>query len=98
MQFVVTAHDGANMLAKRLEIRPKHFENISRLRDHVLCAGGILDDEGQMIGSVLVMEFDDRAGVDEYLRTEPYVVSGVWERIEVEPMNVVVLDKKLVGK
>ena len=31
--------------------------------------------------------------IDEYLRTEPYVVAGVWEKITVEPMNVVISSK-----
>ena len=48
--------------------------------------------EGKMKGSALVMEFADRAAVDEYLAKEPYVVEGVWQKIEVEPMNVVLLN------
>ena len=43
-----------------------------------------------MKGSAMVMEFENRAALDEYLRTEPYVVAGVWEKITVEPMNVVI--------
>ena len=43
-----------------------------------------------MKGSAMIMDFPDRASLDEYLRTEPYVVAGVWEKITVEPMNVVI--------
>lgn len=43
-----------------------------------------------MKGSAMVMEFENRAAFNEYLRTEPYVVAGVWEKITVEPMNVVI--------
>ena len=32
-----------------------------------LCAGGMLDDDGKMIGSLLVMEFENREQLDEYL-------------------------------
>ena len=45
-----------------------------------------------MKGSVLVMEFSDRAALDEYLTHEPYVCDGVWQKIEVEPMNVVLVN------
>ena len=44
-----------------------------------------------MKGSVLVVDFPDRAAVDAYLSSEPYVTEHVWERIGVEAMNVVIL-------
>ena len=89
MQFLVLAYDGENKLAKRLEVRPQHLANLPK--DHVICAGGLLtEDTGQMKGSAMVMEFESRSALDEYLRTEPYVVAGVWEKITVEPMNVVI--------
>ena len=50
------------------------------------------DEEGGMKGSALVMEFPDRAALDDYLAKEPYVVTGVWQKIEVETMNVVLVN------
>ena len=98
MQFVITAYDGEGMLDRRLKVRPEHLENIARMKDRVLCAGGLLDDEGRMKGSVLVMEFENRKQVDEYLKGEPYYTEHVWEKVTVEAMNVVLLDRKVVGK
>jgi len=49
-----------------------------------------------MIGSLLVMEFEKREQLDEYLANEPYVVEHVWEKIEVERMNVVIFDKEII--
>ena len=98
MQFVITAYDGAGLLGRRMEVRPRHMEGMARMAEHVLCAGGLLDEEGKMKGSVLVMEFRDREEVDAYLAQEPYVTEKVWERIEVERMNVVLLDRKFVQK
>ena len=88
MQFLLTAYDGENKLEKRLEVRPQHLANLPK--DHVICAGGLLTEDGQMKGSAMVMEFENRASLDEYLCTEPYVVTDVWEKITVEPMNVVI--------
>lgn len=42
------------------------------------------------------MEFDDRSGVDEYLRNEIYVREHVWEKITVERMNVVIKEGKII--
>ena len=92
MQFMIRAYDGPNMLDKRLAVRPRHLEGMKRLGRQIICAGGILDDEGKMKGSVLVLEFESRAALDDYLAVEPYVTEGVWDKVEVEIMNVVIMN------
>ncbi|MBP5536974.1 MAG: hypothetical protein J6X64_01390 [Bacteroidales bacterium] len=91
MQFVITAYDGEGKLDRRMEVRPRHLEKMAEMGAHIICAGGLLDDEGKMKGSLLVTEFKDREELDAYLACEPYVTGGVWEKIEVERMNVVIL-------
>lgn len=93
MQFIIKAYDGEGMLGKRMEVRPRHLEGMDRMREHVICAGGLLDDDGRMKGSVLIMEFENREQLDHYLAQEPYVQEHVWEKIEVDRMNVVI-DKR----
>lgn len=92
MQFLVKAYDGEDMLEKRMEVRPRHLEGMKVLGKQIICAGGLLDEKGRMKGSALVMEFENRAALDEYLKNEPYVVEGVWQKIEIEPMNVVLVN------
>ena len=92
MQFIVKAYDGANMLEKRMEVRPRHLEGMQKLGKHVICAGGLLDDAGKMKGSVLILDFAARAELDAYLENEPYVTEHVWEKIEVEALNVVLVN------
>ena len=94
MQFIVKAYDGPNMLENRMEVRPRHLEGMTRLGEHIICAGGLLDENGKMKGSALVLEFDDRAELDAYLASEPYVLEHVWDKIEVEPINVVLVNGK----
>ena len=64
MRFVVMAWDGDDPDAKerRAAVRPVHLENIQPFVDdgHVLVGGAMLDDQGDMIGSTLVVEFDSR--------------------------------------
>lgn len=98
MQYLITAYDGTGMLEKRMEVRPRHLENMARVKGKIICAGGILDDESKMIGSVLVMEFASRELLDEYLQSEPYILEKVWETVAVEPMNVVIVNGEKVGK
>ena len=97
MQFIIKAYDGANKLEKRLAVRPRHLEGMRKLNDHIVCAGGLLDREGNMKGSLLVMEFESRELLDAYLKSEPYILEGVWKKIDVDPMNVVILNGEKVG-
>ena len=97
MQFIITAYDGEGMLEKRMQVRPRHLENMAKVRGRVLCAGGLLDGDGRMKGSVLIMDFDDKSLLDEYLHSESYIAEGVWEKVEVQPMNVVILNGEKVN-
>ena len=94
MQFMITAYDGTDgdALARRMKVRLQHLENMSKVREmgHVICAGGLLDDGGKMKGSFLIMEFDSRKQLDDYLETEPYMKSNVWQDVRVETCNVVI--------
>lgn len=90
MQFIIRAYDGEGMLEKRLQVRPRHLEGMKRLNSRIICAGGLLDGEGEMKGSVLIMDFPSREELDDYLKNEPYILEHVWETVEVEPMNVVI--------
>ena len=90
MQFLIRAYDGAGKLDKRMEVRPRHLEGMKALSDHIVSAGGLLDEDGKMKGSALIMDFASRKELDEYIANEPYVLENVWEKIEVEPINVVI--------
>ena len=56
----------------------------------MLVGGAILDDAGEMIGSMLLVDFPDREGVDAWLSVDPYVTEGVWREIEVTPFRTAV--------
>lgn len=98
MQFLVTAYDGEGKLDKRMEVRPLHLEGMEKLKEHLIAAGGLLDDEGKLKGSALIMEFQNRKELEEYLSNEIYVTEHVWEKITVERMNVVYAHRERVGK
>ena len=91
MQFVIKAYDGEGKLSKRMQVRPRHLENMSKINGKVICAGGLLDEEGKMKGSLMVMEFESRAVLEDYLKSEPYITDGVWEKFDVEQLNVVLV-------
>lgn len=98
MQYIITAYDGEGTLAKRMEVRDRHLEHMAGLNAKKICAGGLLDEEGKMKGSVLILDFESEADLEAYLATEPYILEKVWDKVVVDKMNVVYLDGKKIGK
>ncbi len=94
MQFLVVAKDGmdGDAIERRRRTRPTHLQSIQPLVDggNVLVGGAILNDVGDMIGSMLLVEFADGEGVDAWLSGDPYVTDGVWQNIEVHPFRTAV--------
>ena len=94
MQFLVIARDGTDedALERRMRTRPSHLEGIAPLVEsgNVLVGGAILSGSGDMVGSMLLVEFPDRADVDAWLARDPYVTDEVWQEIEVHPFRTAV--------
>src|SRR5262249_15495384 len=92
MQFLVIGHDGTDehALARRMSAREAHIAMGNKMRDAgtMLYAVARLDDNGKMVGSVLVCEFNSRADLDEWLQEEPYMTGNVWQKVEVHPCKV----------
>jgi hypothetical protein len=78
-----------------MAVRQAHLSNVAPMVDagQLKAGGAILDDAGKMIGSVSILDFPDRAGLDHWLATDPYVTGKVWQKIEVMPFRLAVLAK-----
>jgi uncharacterized protein YciI len=92
VQFLIIGLDGTDADApdRRAAARPHHIEQGEKLRKagHLWFGAALYDDQGNMNGSMYLVDFDDRQGLDEWLRSEPYVVGGVWENLDVRNANV----------
>jgi uncharacterized protein len=87
VQFLVLGYDGDDegALDRRLAVRQAHLAQADQLTDagHLLYAVAILDDDGKMAGSAMVLDFPSRTELDAWLEVEPYVTGDVWRRVEV---------------
>ena len=99
MQFLITAYDGKDekALDRRLAVREEHLKLVEKLFEEkkYLYGGAILDENEKMIGSSVVVDFQSREAVEEYLKMEPYVTGNVWQDIEVKPYKVAPLFMQL---
>jgi uncharacterized protein len=87
VRYIVIARDGTDPEAKarRLAVRPTHLQRVAPFveRGRVLIGGAILDDAGDMVGSILLTDFSGREEVEAWIADDPYVTGGVWKQIEV---------------
>ena len=70
--------DAPGTAARRLEVRPEHKAYLAAVADRIAFAGPLLDDAGAMNGSLLVIDFADRAAALAWLEAEPFTRAGVY--------------------
>lgn len=91
-QYLIIAQDGSdeNALERRMQTRPFHLAGAKALKanNRFIVGGATLDAEGKMNGSVMIVEFDNDAQMQEWYDNEPYITQGVWKNIEVKLFKV----------
>lgn len=92
MFYAVIAYDGTEpgTFERRMQVRPAHMANGEKMMQDgsFLFGGAILDGAGKMSGGVLIVDFESREEIDEWLANEPYILNKVWTRVEVHPFLV----------
>ena len=91
MLFLVIAKDGtdADAPARRQGVREAHLEGARALAASgaLQVGGAILDADGGMIGSALILEAEDEAALRSALEADVYHRAGVWRSYEVYPFR-----------
>ena len=88
MLFLVVARDADDEAArqKRRDVLPAHRLTLKAMiaAKTMVLGGSTLDDVGRRTGSVAILNMPDRAAAEEWIRTHPYVVTGVWSSYSLE--------------
>lgn len=92
MHFVIFASDGDDPEApeRREDARESHltYSEMAVKTGEQLVAAALVNEEGQMNGSVMIVEFDDIDGVKEWLDQEAYVTGNVWHEVKIYPCKI----------
>lgn len=83
MKFVIIGYDSPQGEAKRKIHRAAHLANLEPLdrQGRIILAGPLTDKTG----SLLVLEFETREEAEDFAHRDPYMVHGVFERVEIHP-------------
>jgi hypothetical protein len=84
MLFVITAMDKDNSLALRMATRTDHFD-YSRATGALRLGGPFLNENGDMIGSLIIIEASDLAAAQAWQKNDPYEKAGLFARSDVRP-------------
>jgi uncharacterized protein YciI len=89
MLVALIAHDKPGALDVRKANRAAHLEHLNA-SDIVRQAGPLLDGEGQMIGSLIILEVEDMAAAQDFADRDPYGKAGLFEDITLTHWNRVI--------
>ncbi len=91
--FVIRCTDQEGTVEKRLAVRPQHIARLEQLdaEGRVIVAGAMPKDpnhpQAGFYGSTMILDFDSREALDEWLKDEPFVKEGVYSHVDVKPFN-----------
>jgi uncharacterized protein len=81
MRVALMTRDKPGALPIRLENRPAHLDYL-KATEVVEMAGPLLDEQGQMCGSLIVLDVADMAAARDWAANDPYAKAGLFERID----------------
>ena len=89
MLVALTARDKPGAVATRMENRPDHVAYLQET-GVVMMAGPLLDDEGEMCGSLIILDVADMTEAAAWAASDPYAKAGLFESVTLDPWKKVV--------
>jgi uncharacterized protein YciI len=81
--FVISWMDKPNSLELRMGAREAHLAYIHQQGDKVKLGGPFLDPEGQMAGSMILLEADSLEAAEAFHAFDPYKLAGLFDASDV---------------
>lgn len=95
MLYALICTDKPHALQVRLDNRPAHVEFLKGLGNALKAAGPFLDDDGNMTGSLVVIEASNRDEVLAISQEDPYAKADLFESVEIRPWNWVIKNPEI---
>lgn len=85
MHFVALCDDKDGALDIRKANRDAHLAFIAGLDGAIAIAGPFLNEAGDMVGSMLIVEAEDLAAAKALLADDPYAKAGLFAAVTIRP-------------
>ena len=88
MIYVFHLLDRPDGAALRQQLRPEHKTYLAAVAERIAFAGPLLQDDGStMVGSLLAIDFADRAAAQAWLAGEPFTRAGLYAAVAVHAFS-----------
>lgn len=77
--FAIHCIDKPDSADLRAETRAAHLAHVNAFKDQILVAGPLLRPDGRAMGSLLIMEFEDKDAAVAFANADPYHLAGLFE-------------------
>lgn len=81
--FVLHCLDKPNALQVRMGAREAHLAYVGGKRDILRLGGPMLDADGAMAGSLMIVDVADKAAAEAFSADDPYTKAGLWQRVDI---------------
>ena len=82
MLIALIARDKPGALELRKANRAAHLAYLEASSDAVVQAGPLLDADGGMAGSLIVLDLPDMAAAERWAANDPYAGAGLFQSVE----------------
>lgn len=83
MLYVIHCIDKDDHLEVRMENRPAHVEYLKSFGEKLNAAGPTLDDDGNMNGSVVILDMDEKSAAEDFAANDPYAKAGLFAQVSI---------------
>ena len=84
MLYALIAHDKPGYLSKRQEFRPEHLKHLESLGDRLRLAGPFLAENGDMTGSIVVIEAESYEDARAAFASDPFMREGLFDSVTIK--------------
>jgi uncharacterized protein len=85
--YVLFCVDKPGALSVRMAAREAHLAYVREFAGKIRLGGPMLDDNGDMAGSLIIMEAETRAEAEALNARDPYTLAGLWERVDIKALR-----------
>jgi len=89
MLFVIHCFDKSGHLQVRVDNRPTHVDYLKSFGEKLQAAGPTLDADGNMNGSVVILELESLEDAEAFAAADPYAKAGLFEKVSIQPWKKV---------
>jgi uncharacterized protein YciI len=86
--FMITADDKVGALALRVALRPQHLAYMQTHASMIKVAGPYLNADGDMAGSLLIVEAETLAQAQTFADGDPFAQGGLFATSSIRPWRV----------